>query len=156
MGLDLSLNATGVAIIDNTGRLLYWTTVEPPDVLNTLGRIRMTCGYIETICKVFGVKVAAIEDYAYSLFGRGHSTSALVENAGAIKQVLISHDVDINVYSITAIKAFATDYGKASKGDMLTAFKQINSSRKGVTEHVVDATWVAMLHLSQVRDDQAA
>ena len=151
MGLDLSLTASGYAIFGAEDKFLHWGTVEPPSQLETLRRIQWTVLHLKAIITSFQVTEVAIEDYAYSQFGVSGSIAQIVENAGAVKQMLIGENIQVFCHSITEIKKHATGIGKASKDQMLEAYQKLTHKRKSGDEHQIDAFFVAMFHYEYLR-----
>lgn len=149
IGLDLSLDATGLVVFQSPQDPVYWATIEPPACLLPIDRIRYTGGVVRLVAGIFRVTEAAIEDYAYSLLGRSNATSHLSENAGVVKAALLDMGIAVHIYSISAIKSYATGSGQASKEMMAAAFKKMTRKTKDVSEHVIDAYWIGQCHYAQ-------
>ena len=149
IGLDLAPNATGVAIIGGDGKFLYWETIQSPLILNPYRRIQYSQGRIRTLVKVFKIKEAAIEDYAFAQHGQGDAT--VREHSGIIRNMLVGMGIKVFLYGISTIKKFAVGDGKADKGDMMQAFIKLTKKRRDITEHVVDAYFIAQIHFTNYK-----
>lgn len=149
IGLDLAPNATGAVIIGGDGKFLYWETITSPSILNPYRRIQYTQGRIRTLVEVFKIKEAAIEDYAHAQHGRGDAT--VREQGGIIKNMLIEMRIKVFLYNISTIKKFAVGDGKADKDEMKEAFIKLTKKRKDITEHVIDAYFIAQIHYTNHR-----
>ncbi len=149
IGLDLAPNATGVAIIGGDGKFVYWETITSPLILNPYRRIQYSQGRIRTLVKVFRIKEAAIEDYAFAQHGQGDAT--VREHSGIIRNMLVEMGIKVFLYGISTIKKFAVGDGKAGKDDMQRAFIKLTRKRKDITEHVIDAYFIAQIHYTNYR-----
>ena len=149
IGLDLAPNATGVAIIGGDGEFIYWETIVAPSVLNPSRRIQYSLGRVRVLVEVFGIKEAAIEDYAFAQHGKGDAT--VREHGGIIRNMLLERGIKIFLYGISTIKKFATGSGGADKGAMNESFIKLCKKRKDKTEHVVDAYFLAQIHFTNIR-----
>ncbi len=149
IGLDLAPNFTGVAIIGGDGKFLYWETISSPLILNPYRRIQYSQGRIKTLVKVFRIKEAAIEDYAHTQHGKGDAT--VREHGGIIRNMLVEMRIKVFLYSISTIKKFAVGDGRADKDEMQKAFIKLTKKRKDITEHVIDAYFIAQIHYTNYR-----
>jgi len=144
IGLDLAPNATGACILDGDGKLVYWETISSPLMLNVYRRIQYTAGYIDVICRAFDLTEAAIEDYAHAAHARGEAS--IREQGGVIRNRLIELGMPVFLYNISTIKKFATGDSRAGKDEMFAEFRKVTRKRKDITEHVVDAFFIASVH----------
>ena len=130
IGLDLSLTAPGMAMIDGIEVLKPKTT--------GVQRLTLIRDWV-----LLGVgartSIAMLEGYSYaSKFSRAHS---LGELGGVVKVALAERDITIGIVEPKLLKKFATDNGNASKGDMLKA--ALRSGYDDTTDdNAVDAWWL--------------
>lgn len=162
IGLDLSPNNTGFVVLDGEASILHYGTLSPPSGLPQARRIWYSVGMISVISQVYSVQEAAVEDYAYQLRGAGNAF--LIEHAGAVKQALLMLEIRVVRYNISTIKKFATGFGQADKIKMAEAldfsekvrlFRTGTGLRRKLTEHEIDAFFIARLHLENKKQVQA-
>lgn len=157
----MSPNATGFVVFGGEDTVLYFGTISPPSNLTTNRRIAYTVGVLNVIIRAYDVRNAVLEDYAHRL--RSSATSAIREQGGAVKQMLLMSDVKIHIYNISTIKKFATGFGAATKMQMKVAFdrmtladknsifRSVTKKRTDLTEHEIDAWFIGRLHYDNLR-----
>ncbi len=121
LGVDQSLNATGVCVLDDTRvvelRTLAFKVGGASDV-KLLG-IRNAL-----LPLLLGVKFGALEGYAYDSI---HRAFDLGEVAGTVKLTLVEHSVGYVVVPPATLKLFATGASSAEKDDMIAAAKALGA-----------------------------
>lgn len=119
LGVDQSLNATGICVISDDGV-----------VVRTLLTVEHKVGG-KTDAKLLGIRravisalsearFAALEGYAYDSI---HRAFDLGEVAGTVKTALFEHEIPYVVVPPVTLKLFATGTTRASKEDMIAAAK---------------------------------
>jgi len=149
LSIDLAPTASGVCVFGGEDRVLHLDTILPPKALSVMGRQRYTVAVLRLLCELFEVSEVALEDYAHKL--RSSAVTAIREQGGAVKQVLIDAGARIYLYNVSVIKQFATGHGGANTEAMLKAFRRTSRLRRTVTEHEVDAWFIGRLHYDNVR-----
>ena len=118
LGVDQSLNATGICVLDEDGGIRSLLTVKhkvggASDV--KLVRIRKA-----VLSATSGAVFGALEGYSYDSI---HRAFDLGEVAGTVKTVLCEHAIPYLVVPPVILKMFATGSTRAEKLDMVTAAK---------------------------------
>ena len=116
LGVDQSLNATGVCVLAEDGRVVEIRTVVyavggASDV-KLLGIRNALLPLLPT------AKFGAIEGYAYDSI---HRAFDLGEVAGTVKLALVEHRVGYVTVPPVTLKLYATGSSRAEKGDMIAA-----------------------------------
>ena len=101
ISLDLGPNHTGFVVFWGEDRVADFGTILPQKMLPMSKRIQYTVGILRTLCQVYGIQEAAIEDYAHKL--RSSSVTSLREQGCAIKQMLLEEGVTLFIYNISTI-----------------------------------------------------
>jgi len=169
IGLDLSLNGTGVALFldDKLADWICWTDLKRiyqkdnnhfiyskcngrsneitaasrmKDIMDGLSKFILSVRAKSRACYV------AIEGYAYSAnFSR--SASGLHELCGCMKLFLTQQNIPFRVYDIDSIKLASTGYGRADKEAMVIAAEKLVGMNlkqyEGAGENVADAIMLA-------------
>lgn len=161
VGLDLSLNSTGIALFYDDPTNPKNGTVEVGVIatnrdMNFYDRIHYIWEQIQT--KVFtqtGRPASFfIEDYSFGAFGKSSSVTKLSELGGYIKVNLHIHGLcnSITLVPATVIKKFICGFGNAKKSDMkLEFFKKYALSYK--TDDEVDAHSLLILGAASLGKD---
>lgn len=118
VGVDQSLNASGICILSDDGRVQRLLTVEHP----TGGAIDVKLLSIRraVISAISGCSFGAMEGYSYD---STHRAFDLGEVAGTVKVAMLEHDVRYVVVPPVTLKLYATGLSHASKDAMVEAAK---------------------------------
>lgn len=118
VGVDQSLNATGICVISDEGVVQVLLTVEH----KTGGAIDAKLLSIRraVISAISGARFAAMEGYSYDSV---HRAFDLGEVAGTVKTALFEHSVSYVVVPPVTLKLFATGSTNAKKEDVIAAAK---------------------------------
>lgn len=114
IGLDLSLNSTGVCVM--TPDSVYTETITPDKNQALDNRVNDILRAI--LMHVDKESITMIEDYAYASFPGSSSVTKLAEINGVVKHDLWSKFIPYFTIAPTTIKKFLTGSGKAKKEDM--------------------------------------
>ncbi len=117
LGVDQSLNATGVCRIDEDGRITASATVDPEGHIDG-ERLHLIKRAVSTFAA--DIKFAALEGYSYDSVGR---VFELGEIGGVLKVLLLELSIPYVVVPPVLVKKFATGNTSASKDDMVVAAK---------------------------------
>lgn len=144
LGIDQSLNATGVCRLSEIGAVVAMATVDPNGVKDgeRLILIKRAVASMAT-----EVEFAALEGYSYDSVGR---VFELGEIGGVIKVLLHESGIKYVVVPPVLLKKFATGKASASKEDMMTA-----CASRGVTyvdDNQADAFFLACIARAYSRD----
>lgn len=119
LGIDQSLNATGLCRLDKDGRVERHQTVDP-------GRLRDVArlAYVkQSLVPLLspGVLFVAMEGYSYNSVGR---VFELGEVGGVVRLLVHEHGLSYVVIPPVSLKKFATGNPSAEKEDMVEAAKR--------------------------------
>lgn len=144
LGIDQSLNATGICRLGDAGSVEALATVNPGDVKDG-ARLLLVKRAIASIAS--GVEFAALEGYSYDSVGR---VFELGEIGGVVKVLLIESNIPYVVVPPVMLKKFATGNASASKEAMVDAAKV----RGCVTtdDNQADAFFLAHIALAYTKD----
>lgn len=140
IGLDLSINSTGMAVYD--GKDVEVSVISTEKGMNYYDRIHFIWEKIQSKTLSYSGKPSDffIEDYSFGAFGKSSSVTTLAELGGFIKVSLHNHRLcnKFALVPVTVIKKFICGFGNAKKSDMkLEFYKKFNFSYK--TDDEVDA-----------------
>lgn len=114
LGIDLSLNATGVVFKDRAGNIECKET-------NFDSSIAIQVKWKSTVDLIISYAndsdIIVIEDYAFGAFGQ--SKSSLYEIGGIVRYELLKNGFDYFAIPPTSLKKFVTGKGNAPKAVML-------------------------------------
>ena len=138
LGVDQSLNGTGLCLLDASGLPVHLETVRPGH-LRSVGRLAFVKSAVETVLSP-NVKFVGIESYAYHSVGR---VFELGEIGGVLR--LLLHEtrhtyIDINPKSL---KKFATRHAAADKEAMVKA--ALAEGARVNDDNQADAFFLAMI-----------
>jgi crossover junction endodeoxyribonuclease RuvC len=144
LGIDQSLNATGICRVDESGAVVAMATVEPYGVKDgdRLLLIKRAVASVAT-----EIEFAALEGYSYDSVGR---VFELGEIGGVIKVLLHESGIKYVVVPPVLLKKFATGKSSASKDDMMLACQS-----RGITyidDNQADAFFLACIARAYTRD----
>ncbi len=118
LGIDQSLNATGVCRVGATGSVETLATVNPGDVKDGARLILVKRAIVAIASEI---EFAALEGYSYDSVGR---VFELGEIGGVVKVMLIEHNIPYVVVPPSMLKKFATGNSSASKEDMVDTARE--------------------------------
>jgi crossover junction endodeoxyribonuclease RuvC len=118
LGIDQSLNATGICRMDDVGSVVALATVNPGDAKDG-ARLILVKRAIAAIASE--IEFAALEGYSYDSVGR---VFELGEIGGVVKVLLIESNIPYVVVPPSMLKKFATGNSSASKEDMVDTAKE--------------------------------
>lgn len=118
LGVDQSLNATGVCRMDDEGKVTTVATVDPKGARDG-ERLLFVKRAIAAAAS--GVKFAALEGYSYDSVGR---VFELGEIGGVVKVLLLESGIEYVVVPPVLVKKFATGNASASKEDMMSRARE--------------------------------
>jgi len=124
MGLDMSINGTGICVFDSKSKLVHVEVIEPkelnsPDVARCIkGRLRISdfSRYREVISRIIQLTIAyrvsgiVIENYAFGI-RRSKSLTKLGELGGILRNALIDRDIHFTEVMPNSVKKFITGKG---------------------------------------------
>ena len=135
MGIDPSLNSTGLALADGT---LLTLKQKPADGDYRLVKIR--CSIIESIFPPNRPDLVVMEDLPRNAMGAGITGQV----QGVIREVLQSYKVPYLLVSAATLKKFAANHGSAKKPVMRKAWLDY-SGEDNPRDDEVDAAWLRTL-----------
>jgi Holliday junction resolvasome RuvABC endonuclease subunit len=146
LGIDQSLNATGLCRITEDGVVDATATIDPEkrkDGERLLFVKRAAFGV------TLGVRFAAIEGYAYDAVGR---VFELGEIGGTLKVMLLEVDIQYVIVAPILVKKFATGSTSASKEAMISAAAERGFAAQD--DNQADAFFLA--HIARAYADNTA
>jgi Holliday junction resolvasome RuvABC endonuclease subunit len=135
MGIDPSLNSTGLALIDGT-----LTTLKQKAADGDYRLVKIRCAIQGAIQPPFRPDLVAMEDLPRNAMGAGITGQV----QGVIREVLQSNKVPYLLVSAATLKKFATDNGRADKAQMRQAWLD-QTGQDNPRDDEVDAAWLRML-----------
>lgn len=135
LGLDLSLTAPGMAMVDGI-------EVMHPKTRGVQRLILIRDWVLDGV----GARttVVYLEGYAY---GRHNQAHQLGELGGVIRVALAERGVDVAVVPPATLKQFATGKGNAGKPQMLLAALKAGYSDDSADDNAIDAYWLRQFGL---------
>lgn len=143
LGIDQSLNATGVCRVNAEGSVVAVATVDPKGARDG-DRLLLVKHAVASMATE--IRFAALEGYSYDSVGR---VFELGEIGGVIKVLLHESNIEYVVVPPAMLKKFATGNASASKEDMLDAATQCGC--KAVDDNQADAFFLARIACAYVR-----
>lgn len=137
MGIDPSLNSTGVAMVD--GSLL---TLKQKPVDGDYRLVNIRCAIIRAIGHPNRPDLAVLEDLPRNAMGAGITGQV----QGVVREVLQGYKVPYLLVSAATLKKFATDNGRADKAMMRRAWLEF-ADEDNPRDDEVDAAWLRVLGL---------
>ena len=139
LGLDLSLTAPGMAMVDGV------EVLEPKSA--GVVRLQQIRDWV-LLGAGARTKIAVIEGYSYaSKFSRAHS---LGELGGVVKVALVERGVDLHIVEPNVLKLFALGKGGGKgtkKNDMLRAALAAGYAEETSDDNAIDAWWLRQFGL---------
>lgn len=138
LGVDQSLNATGICRLAQDGSIQAMATVNPEGRLDA-----QRLFFIKRTVTSFAadIKFAALEGYSYDSVGR---VFELGEIGGVIKTLLVELGIGFVVVPPVQLKKFATGTTYASKEAMIEAAKEAKAA-VGDDDNQADAFFLARI-----------
>lgn len=119
LGIDQSLQSTGVSVISHSGARLHLETITPKKQTGVVRLAFIRDALYEVLLAHPGMKQAALEGYAYDV-GAGR-VFELGEVGGAMKMALHDAAIPFVVVPPASLKLFVAGKGSASKDQMREA-----------------------------------
>lgn len=140
-GLDLSLTATGLVVLNRQGKVIRQARLSTihngDDVYDDQVR---QAWFVNAIMLHLGdMTSVGIEGLAFG--ARGSSLTRLVELAGAVKLELWKRGIPYELVPPSSLKQLATGSGRATKNEMLAAARA--DGYEAPEHNMADAYWVA-------------
>lgn len=138
LGIDQSLNATGLCLVDADGRPTHGETVTPAP---RKGAERLA--YVKACamrCLARGVKFVALEGYAYNSVGR---VFELGEVGGVLRLLVFEHGLAYVIVAPASLKKFATGNPEAEKTEMVAAAVRVGFAAED--DNQADAFFLAQI-----------
>jgi Holliday junction resolvasome RuvABC endonuclease subunit len=148
VGLDLSLNATGIAL--DVGH----TTIKVPNKIKQAGGGRRLLWLFRQLNKIVDhdTHLAVVEDYALGGTNyKGHHAN--VEWGGVARLWLTRRNIPYVLVRPTQLKKYATGKGNASKKEMMTAAR---SHVQVTDDNQADAFWLRQMGVMAYTPIEAA
>lgn len=139
LGIDQSLNGTGLCRIGDTGSVEAIATVDPGDARDA-ARLVLVKRAVASMATA--VEFAALEGYSYDSVGR---VFELGEIGGVIKVLLHESGIKFVVVPPVLVKKFATGNATASKEDVMTACKARGVTFAEDDDNQADAFFLACI-----------
>lgn len=146
LGIDQSLNATGLCTISEAGDVVTAKTIDPE---GRVGGERLV--YIKRAVEsvLDGIGFAAIEGYAYGSVGR---VFELGEIGGVLKTLLTERQVKYVIVPPILVKKFATGSTSAAKEEMVLAARESGDKSFYLSDdNQADAYFLAKIARAYVR-----
>lgn len=143
MGIDPSLNSTGLALVDGT-----LTTLKQKPVDGDYRLVKIRCSIIGAIGGSNRPDLVVCEDLPRNAMGAGITGQV----QGVIREVLQGYKVPYLLVSAATLKKFATGKGNAKKPDMRAAWLEY-SGDDNPRDDEVDAAWLRELGIYLTTSD---
>jgi len=149
IGVDPSLRASGIALVDNLGNIVFTTTLTPPE-----GELRDRLQYIynafSEVLRRFKPSVGVMESTIY------HRNVKTALTLGAVRGVFIlamsQADIPVKEISPTQVKLALTGQGRAKKKQVAYMVKKLLNAPDGLTEHEYDALAVCFSYIKGLKN----
>ena len=145
MGIDPSLNSTGLALVDGT-----LTTLKQKPVDGDYRLVKIRCSIIGAISGELRPDLVVCEDLPRNAMGAGITGQV----QGVIREVLQNNRIPYLLVSAATLKKFATDNGRADKAMMRAAWLKM-TGEDNPRDDEVDAAWLRTLGRFMVGDIEA-
>jgi crossover junction endodeoxyribonuclease RuvC len=152
LGIDQSLNHTGVCILGDRGDEPRYLDVIEPKGLRGVERLAYVWDAVERTIAKYSPFYAAMEGYAYGV-GVGR-VFELGEVGGTAKLCMHRHSVPFLVVTPTQLKKFVTDNGSADKEKMMLSTK-VKWKQVITDDNACDAYGLARVARAWHKDDSA-
>ena len=146
MGIDQSLTATGIAIIDKDENIIHTETIKTDKTQTDLRRCVLIVDRISDLCRGKDVTHVAFEGYAFNV--RGNYSYRAGELGGILKHKLWTLNLFFQQVAILSHKKSFTGNGHAKKEDMIA--QAIKRYKRTFNEHEADAISLAYHLLGKI------
>ena len=119
LGIDQSLNHTGIVILAHDYSLIHEETFEPKGT--EAAKLSQILDRMFEILKDYSIDRCVREDFAFASVGRKYTLGAV---AGMIDVACYRRGVEMITVAPKSREKYATGKGKASKSDVITAVKK--------------------------------
>ncbi len=117
IGVDQSLNGTGICVLDAEGKPAHLATIDP-GVLRDGARLSLIKKHLESVLQKYHPVGACREGYSYGSVGK---VFELGEVGGIVELVFFEANIGLAVVAPSALKKFATGRSTADKEMMKNA-----------------------------------
>jgi Holliday junction resolvasome RuvABC endonuclease subunit len=160
LALDISLNSTGFAVINEDKNLLNYgyidydkTITEKHKELVYHEKTNLQLEKIRILLREHSVSEVFLERFSFGSFGNSSAVSVLAEVTGAIKLYLYNRSIPYHAVSPQTVKKFITGNGRAKKEDVydsiISLYPGVSGSRYDVTDAIgVGLTGMSVLGIS--------
>lgn len=132
MGLDMSINGTGICIFDNKKKLVFVEVLEPTEITNSVvtaylhssqrvsdfSRYRAIVARIAYLLRMFGVVAVVIENYAFGI-RRSKAITKLGELGGILRNMLIDYKIKWTEVTPQSVKKYISGKGACPESVLL-------------------------------------
>jgi len=123
LGLDLSLTATGLAVVEENGNIVLSKVLSTPKKkIEGMERYSLIRQEVIDVVKAHNIKKVFIEGYSFG--SRGRSIFNLGELGGIIRITLSDLGVPYEEIPPKVVKKFVCGSGNADKLDMMNSIKE--------------------------------
>ena len=140
LGIDQSLNATGVCVVSDDGTVQILRTVRHE--VGGVSDIKLLNIRRSVISAISGVRFACLESYSYDSI---HRAFDLGEVAGTVKVALLENSVQYLAVPPVTLKLFATGSTRASKEDMVQRAREEGVALVDNDDNQADALFLARI-----------
>ena len=144
LGLDISLNSTGYAIINDQLDLLgfgffdYPVLTEKNKTLVYHEKTNLQLAEIKKLIELINIEEVFIERFSFGSFGSSNAVSVIAEVTGAIKLYLYNISKPYHTIAPLSVKKHITGSGKSKKEDLydslLLRYPEIHGCRFDVSD----------------------
>ena len=150
IGIDPSLSATAVIVLDESGECVHKVTFKSDPASGVLGRVIRYVGVsaqLEDLLEKYEPEICCIEGYSMGSNMAGHSS--IIEHGYEIRRRLALFSPDISIYEIppTTLKKHATGKGNADKSAVVAKMARLFPELEFKTNDETDAAALAMFAL---------
>ena len=135
MGIDPSLNSTGLALVDGT-----LTTLKQKPVDGDYRLVKIRLGIVNAIAAPNRPDLVVMEDLPRNAMGAGITGQV----QGVIREVLQNYKVPYLLVSAATLKKFGTNHGRADKAQMRAEWL-VYCGDDNPRDDEVDAAWLKVL-----------
>lgn len=138
LGVDQSLNATGVCVVSAEGVVESLSTIA--HATGGASDVKLLSIRRAVISAISSARFACLEGYSYDSI---HRAFDLGEVAGTVKVAFLEHHVSYLVVPPVTLKLFATGSTRASKEDMIRAARKLGAAVAEADDNQADAFFLA-------------
>ena len=152
--LDVSLNSTGYAVINDNKALLNFgffdygkTLTEKSKELVYHEKTNFQLDKMRILLMEYSISEVFLERFSFGSFGNSSAVSVLAEVTGAIKLFLYNQSIPYHAISPQTVKKFITGNGRAKKEEVYASILESYPSISGCRYDVTDAIAVGLTGL---------